>query len=409
MDVRGVASVIPSVEDYRFDPIDPVVVRDPYTAYARLRAHAPVHWNPKGFWFVSRFEDVHACLNDTRFSNRPAPFALVHARNKDRFFAADVANNLMAFQDAPEHPPLRGWVARCFAQRVNRMEPRLSQIAQECAADLPGAGAFEAVADFAIPFASRAICAVLGFPERDAPQVANWSMDFFKLFHAIPDKAEFEHLNGRLKEFRSYVVALQDRAHACHTSGLLPELLKAAPPNTEREVIADNIMLLAADGVGNVQAGLANCLAVLLRQPELPEQFFTTPRDRARVIDECLRLESPGQYQGRITLQDVEISGRIIRAHSIVLLGLASANRDEQAFPAPDTFDPERTRPQHLAFGSGAHMCMGNVLVRKEIGAALHSLFTGCRRLRLLEPSLEWLARPGHRWLARLMIQVDRS
>ena len=94
-------------ENIVFEPTAPEVTAEPYTLYDQLRRDAPYSWNPKGFWFLSRYDDVKACLSDPRFSNRPAPFALVNARNRDRFVAADVANNLMAFMDAPDHRRLR--------------------------------------------------------------------------------------------------------------------------------------------------------------------------------------------------------------------------------------------------------------------------------------------------------------
>ena len=392
--------------DRVFDPNDPEITRDPYPAYAKLRADAPVSWNPRGFWFVSRFDDVRACLNDPRFSNRPAPFALVHQRNKDRFTAADVANNLIAFQDAPEHPPLRSWVARCFATHIRDCDTMLADCAQACVTQLP-AGSFDAVGKFALPFSAQAICRILGFPVQDAARVAAWSMDFFDLFHAIPDKANFERLNQNLADFRAYVLARIEQAKTQRDQGFISDLCAAAPAQTDTNVIADNLMLLAADGVGNVQSGLTNCMAVLLRQQALPAQLFASPKDRGMLVDECLRLESPGQYQGRITLEDVAIGGMEIRAHSIVLLGLASANRDPEAFAAPTEFDPTRSRPQHLAFGNGAHMCLGNVLVRKEIGIALQHLFGDGRQLRRIDPALDWLPRPGHRWLRSLNVAWD--
>lgn len=382
-----------------FDPSDVDTVTSPYPVYDQLRCDDPVHWNPKGFWFLSRYSDVQACLNDPRFSNRPAPFALVHARNKNRFAAADVANNLIAFKDAPEHPKLRGWVARCFARHSLGKDDILRDLADEYCQPLVQDTTFDLVGDFAIPFAACSICRVLGLPEQDAQQIANWSDDFFKLFHAIPNADEFNRLNDSLLDFRSYVVQVIRQRQKAQQDDFISELVATAPDGIQERDIADNIMLLAADGVGNVQSGIANCVSVICQQPDVPPELFGTSKERACLIDECLRLESPGQYQGRITTEAVEIGGRTIRAKSIVLLGLAAANRDPAAYAAPQSFDPKRTRPQHMAFGHGAHMCMGNVLVRREISAALLGLFDRNCKLRPARPEPDWLMRPGHRWM----------
>ncbi|MEM9576703.1 MAG: cytochrome P450 [Pseudomonadota bacterium] len=390
----------------RFDPTDAAAVMDPYPLYERLRAEDPVHWNPKGFWFLSRYKHVHALLNDPRLSNSPAPFALVHARNRDRFAAAEVANNLIAFKDAPEHPKLRGWVARAFAQHMMQAAPALEQIAGECATGLSPGRRIELVSELAVPFAARVICRVIGLPEEDARQVAIWSDDFFRLFHAIPDAEEFAKLNQSLSAFRDYMLTQVRAREGQPKNDLTSDLLASRSATGSREEIADNLMLLAADGVGNVQSGLVNCLYVLLREKELPAQIHGSAKDRAAVVDECLRLESPGQYQGRIALQPIELEGKMIRAHSIVLLGLAAANRDPEVFANAGNFDPARRRPQHLAFGSGAHMCMGNALVRKELSAMLSILLDGKFTLELPPEPMDWLARPGHRWMRRLVVSI---
>ena len=390
-----------------FDPTHPDTVQNPYPHYNKLRRQDPVHWNPKGFWFLSRYADVHSCLNDPRLSNSPAPFALVHARNRDRFAAADVANNLIAFKDAPEHPKLRAWVARAFARYMMQIVPELDQMAADCAECLVAGQSIETVTGLATPFASRVICRVIGLPQEDAAQVASWSDDFFKLFHAIPDAHEFDRLNDSLTAFRSYMLAQIAHRKTDTDADLIAELVSSQNHPANAEEIADNLMLLAADGVGNVQSGLVNCLYVLLRQPHLPAEIRGSVKDCATVVDECLRLESPGQYQGRVTLQPIEIGGQTIRAHSIVLLGLAAANRDPVAFANADQFEATRKRPQHLAFGSGAHMCMGNVLVRKEISAMLNALFSRDLTLRLPSEPVEWLARPGHRWMRRLDLKIE--
>jgi len=97
---------------------------------------------------------------------------------------------------------------------------------------------------------------------------------------------------------------------------------------------------MVPDGVGNVQSALADCESGLCQQPGAPPELFGTSKQRACLIDECVRLESPGQYQGRITTEPIEIGGKTIRANSIVFLGLAATNRDPAAFAAPDRSDP---------------------------------------------------------------------
>lgn len=77
-------------------------VESPYATYEKMRGKQPVHPVAAGIWLLTRYEDAAAALLDKRLSNRPAPYALVHARNRDVFVAADVAQHLIAFRDAPD-------------------------------------------------------------------------------------------------------------------------------------------------------------------------------------------------------------------------------------------------------------------------------------------------------------------
>ncbi len=391
-----------------FDATDSDFIENPYPVYSELRERDPVHWNPKGFWFLSRYKDVRSCLNDSRLSNRPAPFALVHARNRNRFAAADIANNLIAFLDAPEHSERRNWIAKAFVRSQKEKAAKIAALAEHLATELEDRSQTDFITSFAVPFSCRVICLVIGIPETDAARLASWSDNFFKLFHAIPDAEEFAALNEKLTEFRKYILDLIEAKSKCPGDDLISMLVSSNGWSADRHEIADNVMLLAADGVGNVQSGLSNCAHVLMRHDPVCNFASKSSSVQTRVIDECLRLESPGQYQGRITKVPVELGGKTIRARSIVLLGLASANRDPLAFENADAYLPEEKRRQHLAFGNGPHMCLGSALVRLELTIALKVLFSPERKLSAVSHKRQWLSRPGHRWLKRLHVNFER-
>lgn len=385
-----------------FDPSSPDAIENPYPLYDRLRTADPVHFNPKGFWFLTRYEDIAAALRDPRFSNRPAPFALLHARNRRRFVASDVAANLVAFQDAKEHTDMRRPLASAFGKRLRGIEQEISQIADEVVDALPRGQEIDAVSTFAEPCALRTTARVIGLPEEDLPQIARWSSDFFFMFHAIPDAETMARLNASATAFRAYVMELISSPGA---GGLIADLSSGAS-HDERITLADNIMLLIADGIENVRAGLASALDVILRHPECLELLRREAAALGRAIDEALRLESPGQYQGRITLEPVEIGGREIRSRSIVLLGYGAANRDPNVFDTPDRFDIDRPARRTMTFGMGPHACLGAALFRIQTQAALSALLSHTVRLIAPHAPREWVPRAGHRWLASLSIEV---
>jgi pimeloyl-[acyl-carrier protein] synthase len=390
-----------------FNPLDPDFIRDPYSRYKMLREIEPVHRTATGIWVLTRYDDVAAGLMDARLSNRPAPFAVVSPRNKDRHLAAAVANRLIAFLDPPEHTPPRKSIAKTFVAHLKGKEPMIRRAAEELLAGI-GPGDFDFVRDFATPYAVRCICGVMGFPEQDAPRLKHWSGVFFYLFHSIPDAATLEAVNRALEEFRAYVGDHLARRRIAPGDDLVSRLLEqsgTAGPLEEDELI-DNIMLLTADGIENVHTGLASAVAIMLGNRDQLELAVERPELFPAAVDECLRYESPGQYQGRIARETLEIGGITIRANSVVLLVLASANRDPDAFPDPDSFLIERKGRRHLAFGAGRHACIGGALVNIEFAAFFEAYAGLWNRTRPAAGDIAWTARAGHRWPAALPLTI---
>jgi cytochrome P450 len=128
----------------------------------------------------------------------------------------------------------------------------------------------------------------------------------------------------------------------------------------------------------------------LARDPALFERVRGEPGLVPAFIEETLRLDSPVQLLARTCMQPIELDGVPIAAGDRVLFHLASANRDEACFEAPDTFRLERPNPRdHVAFGAGAHVCPGAYLARMETRVVLETLLARVERLALA---------PGYAW-----------
>jgi pimeloyl-[acyl-carrier protein] synthase len=391
-----------------FNPLDPDFTSNPYPRYELLREHEPVHRSDTGFWVVTRYDDVAAGLMDARLSNRPAPFAIVNPRNKDRHMAAAVASRLIAFLDTPEHNAPRKFLAKAFIAHIKGKEPLIANIAAQLQSDL-GEGTVDFVNRFTIPFATRCICELMGFPVSDAARLKYWSGMFFFLFHTIPNAAALEQINEALAQFRAYVSQQLELRRADPRDDMLTLLLQSVDPDAPLagEDLVDNIMLLTADGIENVHTGLASAVAIMLQHRDQLQLAIENPELFGPAVDECLRYESPGQYQGRIARETMEIGGKTIKANSVVLLVLASANRDPRAFPDPDRFVIERKGRRHLAFGLGRHACIGGGLISMEFRAFFEAFLDRWNRVELGQQELSWTARAGHRWPEGLTLKIS--
>src|SRR5688572_28089710 len=97
-----------------FNPSAPSFIENPYPVYAALREHDPVHRSNYGYWVLTRYDDIVGAMGDPRFSNEPSPFAVVNGRNRRKYTAADVANNIIPFLDPPKHTLSRKLISKAF-------------------------------------------------------------------------------------------------------------------------------------------------------------------------------------------------------------------------------------------------------------------------------------------------------
>jgi cytochrome P450 len=226
----------------------------------------------------------------------------------------------------------------------------------------------------------------------------------------IPSVEVRVELDRALTGFRAYVDAFVQERKASRGPDLISRLLAARDDGaefTDRE-LADNCMLLFADGIGNVDSGIANMIATLTSHPDQFAELRASPERIPGAVDECLRFEAPGQFIARVATEELEMRGQIISRNHAVLLVLGAANRDPEKFPEPDRFDIRREYSgQHLSFGRGAHSCVGAYLVKTQMQAALRVIAREMPGLRRRDEALRWRARLAHRWIEALPVVVD--
>ncbi|HEY7132759.1 MAG TPA: cytochrome P450 [Candidatus Limnocylindrales bacterium] len=342
-----------------------------------LRRADPVHWSDElGAWVFTRYDDIAGALRDLRWRRNP-PEGLGNPGWPDDYPAIrSVMDHLFLTMDPPDHTRLRGLVNRAFTPvAVAAMQGRIRDIVDDLLGAVEGRPTFDVIADFAVPLPATVIAELLGIPTSDLPRFKRWSDDFAVVIDYQLDE-NWPALETSMAEFSTYVRELAKERRAAPREDLISALVARHEGDalTEDELVATVILLIAA-GHETTTNLIGNGVLTFFRHSEQLARFRDDPAVAATAVDEILRFESPVQATFRVAGEAIDVDGRRILPGQEVMLSLAAGNRDPAAFPSPDAFDVGRTPNRHLAFGLGAHFCIGAPLARMEGRIALTSLF----------------------------------
>ncbi|MFI5315882.1 MAG: cytochrome P450 [Myxococcota bacterium] len=381
-----------------FNPMNPELRSDPYPFYARLRAKDPFHRcrNADG-WVLSRYEDVLAVLRDPSYSadernhRRFASFVKRFERLGLRDPYSDDRGSMLRL-DPPDHTRLRGLVAKAFTPRaVERMRARIDTILKELLDSRPARGPMELVAELATPLPVRVIAEMLGIPAEDHERFRDWSNEVVRSLGegTVEDRQAAERAGNELDRYFEAIIGAR---RAAPKEDLISALAAAedAGDRLKRNELLSTLTLLLVAGNETTTNLISNATLALLRNPDQLEILRRAPEKVPGAIDELLRYDSPVQLTSRIALSDRELAGHRIKRGDQLILLLASANRDPDAFADPDRLDVTRSDVRHVSFSHGIHFCLGAQLARLEASLALEALITRFPSFKLLPQNIPW-------------------
>ena len=342
---------------------------DPFPAYARLRAEAPVARNAEvGFWVLSKHADVLAASTDpATFCSRRGILLLE--------IGADYASPpTMMHTDPPEHTRYRALAQPGFAPSLIRsLEPVVRVRARTLLDGLEPGAARDVVAPVTVPFPLQIIAELLGIPDDEWPRFHLWSE---AVIPGATDWPEDERQSLQV-EMVTYLVG-EAKARRAEPRDDLISALAAAEVDGERLSDDELAMFLVQLLVAGNETSRNMLSGGLVALAERPDQWQALRDDRRRVVtavEELLRWTTPVVYFMRTATRDVEVRGARIGEGEPVVLLYASANRDRDEFgPSADEFDVTRSPNRHMAFGFGPHFCIGAALARLEGRVLLEEL-----------------------------------
>jgi cytochrome P450 len=401
-------------ETIAYNPFEPGFAEDPYEQYAAMRDAEPVHLTPLEFWVLFGYEDIARFLKDPSLSvedanARPTVFdQMILDAIGDR---AQRGTRAILNLDPPDHTRLRKLVTKAFTPRVvENLRPRIQTIVDEMLDGADARGEMDLITDFAFPLPFRVISEMLGVPAIDGERLRGWSGLIVRSLEPLVDTNLAVAIANASDHMYDYVAEMIERKRKEPGDDLLSALIAA---EEQGDVLSDielqeQVVLLYIAGHETTVNLIGNGTLALLRDRGQMDRLRADRSLMPNAIEEFLRFDSPVQMSRRITLQDVEVGGRLIEKGSFCGLVLASANRDRSHWGAnADVLDV--TRPdahQHLSFGGGAHYCLGAALARVEGQVAIGSLV---QRFPHVEQASdpEWNGRINLRGLDRLQISLN--
>lgn len=336
-------------------------------------------------WLITRYEDALPLLKDNRLKK---DWTNVFSQDiKNMYLSVDNSDHLtthMLNSDPPNHSRLRSLVQKAFTPKmIAQLDGRIERIADDLISDIERKGTLNLVDDYSFPLPIIVISEMLGIPKEDQAKFRIWS-------HAViasPETPEeIKETEKQLSEFITYLQYLVDIKRKEPKEDLVSALILAESEGhklSARELYS-MIMLLIVAGHETTVNLITNTVLALLENPNQLQLLKDNPKLIDSAIEEGLRYYSPVEVTtARWAAEPFQIHDRTIEKGDMVVIALASANRDETVFENPEVFDITRENNRHIAFGHGSHFCLGAPLARLEAKIAITNLFNRMPELKI--------------------------
>ena len=368
----------------------------PYPTYSRLRNTAPVCrvriGRGKFAWLVTRYDDVLAALKDTRFTKDRQSLPAAKQPWVPAVFRP-LAKNMLD-SDPPDHTRLRALVQKAFTPpMIEALRKRIEELTEQLIDRALRKKEFDLISEYALPLPTTVIAELVGVPAEDRHRFHRWSAKVVSLSPTAGPEMLFA-----IPAALAFLKYIQKQIRIRRTApgrDLLSALIAAEETGdklSEDELVAMIFLLLIAGHETTVNL-IGNGTLALLENPQQFSKLVSNPDLLKPAIEEMLRYYSPVELATeRWAREDVLAAGTLIPKGELVFPGLGSANRDPSQFNEPHVFNIDRSPNRHLAFGHGAHYCLGAPLARLEAQIAFTTLLRRLPRPVMAIPrdSLKW-------------------
>jgi cytochrome P450 len=342
---------------------------DPYPVYAQLRSAGTLLLAGNGEYVTTSHQICEQVLRDRRFGVREAGAPTPR-------HAGEPMDLSFLDRDPPEHGRLRRMASPAFtAKKVAGYEQVINDVGRELLITARGKGDFDLVSDFAAPLPIFVISRLIGIEGADHQMLSRHGSAVAAALDGVRSLSHARALMAAVAELNAMFADLIERRRADPGDDVVSALVTELGADFDTGDLEAMCWLLLIAGFETTENLIGNSALALLRNPEQWELLKAEPELAGDVVEEVLRFDPPVQQTGRVAHVDVEVAGTAVARGRWIRLLIGAANRDPQLCERPDEFLINRSeRPDHLAFSSGIHYCLGAPLARLEGAVAVRLL-----------------------------------
>lgn len=352
----------------KFNPFAPGFREDPYNTYQALRQQNPIHYT-FDMWIMTKYKDIIQVLNSDAVSANYIPQYVVQQKVGEIPGLVELGKKAIVFTDPPDHARLRRLAGQAFNNtNINAHTAYVQQLIEKLVAPQIQQENVD-FAQIAHQIPLYTLAHLLGIPEEYIQTID----DYIHRVRSILEPSLLTKMRIRRieEDLQSCLAIFQEIINYRKThlgDDLLSKLIQASIGEdklSDSELAIACVMTFVA-GHETSKGLITNGVLAFIQHPEQWQIFREGKATNKQVINEILRFDPPLQQTVRLAVSDLQVGSHTIRQGEKMLLCLASANRDEDQFDNPHTFDITRDASAQIAFGHGIHNCLGQMIARLE-------------------------------------------
>jgi cytochrome P450 len=360
---------------HHFDHLSPAVAGDLHHALGTLREACPVAHSDQwgGFWIVSKYEDVLRVVQDWQTFSSANGITVPHFDNPNITIPEQM--------DPPQQREFKKLINYWFRpEMVLKHEANTRQLVNQLIDGFIEKGECDFQKEFAGPLPG--LIFFKEFMHAPAEELAE-----INRLASLSSKHTTEEGRAARQKLMEWIAAFAEKRRGEREEDVVDAVLHAeieGRPITQSEIISV-IQLLLFGGLDTTAGALGAMMTHFAQQPEILESLAADPSLVENAVEELLRMDGPFAFIGRYVTQDVEVGGQLIKAGDRVIVSWISANNDEDEFPAPREYNPQRSSNRHIAFGAGPHRCAGSNLARMNLRISVTEIARRMKNIRLAD------------------------